>query len=70
MEEKLERIEKIERKIRKFERKGYKLMAELKTVQAYEQSLAPKYAEEAFARTIEWSDSTIRTAREWTLKGK
>jgi len=68
MEEKLKRIEEVERKLRRFERKGYKLMAELRAIEAYDCSLSAKWADDSFARTIKWSNGTINTAREWALK--
>ena len=69
-EEKLRKIEEVEAKLRKLEKKGYKLMAELKAIEPYENCLSYEYAKRDLANTIEWSNKVIGTAREWAYKDR
>lgn len=67
-EEKLERIDEVEKHLRKLERKGYKVMAELKEIEAFPGSLAAQYSMDHFSDAIEWSNKAIGTARKWAMK--
>lgn len=69
-EEKLKKITEIEGKVRKFEAKSYKLMAELKEIEPYPEALCLTYANDSAIRTVEWCNKVIESARKWAYREK
>ena len=66
-EEKLENLAKVEKKLRKLEAKGYKLLAELNSASEFH-GLAQQFAERDFANFVEWVDSELSSKREFVHK--
>jgi len=66
-EEKLENISKVEKKLEKLEKKGYKLLAQLQCASEYN-GLAQEYAERAFSNFAKWVRSETSSKRDFVHK--
>jgi len=67
-EEKLEAIDKVEREVRKLQKKGYEVLSAIKMSSDYNGGLALEYATRSFNDTIEWMNSEIDTRRTFVHK--
>jgi len=69
MEEKLKNLERIEKRVTKLQKKGYKLIAELNSTDEYNMSVsATDYAERDLLSCIKWIHWEINRQREHVLK--
>ena len=66
-EEKLKALDEVETKLRKIEKKGYKLLAELKAASEYH-GLSQEFAEREFSNFVEWVGRELSSKREFIYK--